>query len=54
MQRYCLSHSNTVEWIYNVDGKIYFGEITFHHGGGCNGIEPKEWAYKMGDWITLD
>ena len=39
---------------YNVDGKIYFGEITFHHGGGCNGIEPKEWAYKMGDWITLD
>lgn len=39
---------------YNVDGKIYFGEITFHHGGGCNGIEPEEWAYKMGDWISLE
>ncbi len=40
--------------LYNVDGKIYFGEITFHHGGGCNGIEPREWAYKMGSWITID
>lgn len=40
--------------LYNVEGKIYFGEITFHHGGGCNGIEPKEWAYKMGDWISID
>lgn len=40
--------------LYNVDGKIYFGEITFHHGGGCNGIEPEEWAYKMGDWIDIN
>lgn len=39
---------------YNVDGKIYFGEITFHHGGGCNGIEPEEWAYKMGEWISIE
>lgn len=38
---------------YDVDGKIYFGEITFHHGGGCNGIEPEEWAYKMGQWIDI-
>jgi hypothetical protein len=40
--------------LYNVDGKIYFGEITFHHGGGCNGIEPEEWAYRMGDWIDIN
>lgn len=40
--------------LYNVEGKIYFGEITFHHGGGCNGIEPEEWAYRMGDWISID
>jgi hypothetical protein len=40
--------------LYNVDGKIYFGEITFHHGGGCNGIEPEEWALKMGDWIDIN
>ena len=40
--------------LYNVDGKIYFGEITFHHGGGNNGIEPEEWAERMGDWISID
>ncbi len=39
--------------LYNVDGKIYFGEITFYHGGGCNKIEPEEWDYKMGSWIDL-
>ncbi|MDD6203117.1 MAG: ATP-grasp fold amidoligase family protein [Lachnospiraceae bacterium] len=40
--------------LYNVDGKIYFGEITFHHGGGCNDIQPEEWAIKMGQWIPID
>ena len=40
--------------LYNIVGKIYFGEITFHHGGGNNGIEPEEWAERMGDWISID
>lgn len=40
--------------LYNVDGKIYFGEITFYHGGACNHITPEEWDLKMGDWIPLD
>ena len=40
--------------LYNVDGKVYFGEITFYHGGGCNDIQPEEWDYKMGSWIKLD
>ena len=40
--------------LYNVDGKIYFGEITFYHGGGCNNIQPKEWDKRMGDWIDLN
>lgn len=39
--------------LYNLDGTIYFGEITFYHGGGCNCIEPEDWDYKMGDWIDL-
>ena len=39
--------------LYNVDGKIYFGEITFYHGGGCNQIEPEEWDLKMASWIDL-
>lgn len=40
--------------LYNVDGKVYFGEITFYHGGGCNDIQPQEWDYKIGSWIDIN
>jgi len=40
--------------LYNIDGKIYFGEITFYHGGACHNINPPEWDKKMGDWIDLN
>lgn len=40
--------------LYNVNGNIYFGEITFYHGGGVNNIEPYEKAIEMGNWIELD
>lgn len=39
--------------LYNIDGIIYFGEITFYHASACNKIEPKEWAYKLGECIDL-
>lgn len=39
--------------LYNIDGKIYFGEITFYHGGGCNNIQPEEWDKKLGSWIDI-
>lgn len=39
--------------LYNINGKIYFGEITFYHGGGVNNIEPQEIAIEMGSWIDL-
>lgn len=38
---------------YNINGKIYFGELTFHHDSGIVPIEPKEWEYKLGDMIKL-
>ena len=40
--------------LYNVDGKVYFGEITFYHGGGCNNIQPDEWDYRIGSWIDIN
>ncbi|MCI5882311.1 MAG: glycosyl transferase [Clostridium sp.] len=40
--------------LYNIDGRIYFGEITFYHGGGCNDIQPEEWARTMGSWISIE
>lgn len=39
--------------LYNIDGTIYFGEVTFYHGGGCNDIQPEEWDYMMGSWIDI-
>lgn len=40
--------------LYNVDGKIYFGEITFYHGSGYNNICPREAELMMGSWIDID
>lgn len=40
--------------LYNINGKIYFGEITFYHGGGYQKITPVEWDKRMGDWINLN
>ena len=39
--------------LYNVDGVIYFGEMTFYHGGCCQEITPEEWDLKLGSWIDL-
>ena len=38
---------------YEVDGKVYFGEMTFFHWSGMKPFEPEEWDYKFGSWITL-
>lgn len=38
---------------YDVNGNIYFGEITFFPTGGMGGFDPIEWDYKFGEWITL-
>lgn len=38
---------------YDVNGKIYFGEMTFFDGSGFDGFEPQEWDYKFGEWLKL-
>lgn len=38
---------------YEVDGKVYFGEMTYSHWGGMTPFNPEEWDYKLGSWITL-
>ena len=38
---------------YEVDGKVYFGELTFSHFAGMVPFEPEEWDYKLGGGITL-
>ena len=38
---------------YEVDGQVYFGEMTYSHWGGMTPFEPEEWDYIMGSWINL-
>lgn len=38
---------------YDINGKIYFGELTFYHWSGTTPFEPIEWDYKFGEWIKL-
>lgn len=38
---------------YDINGKIYFGELTFFHFSACVPFEPEEWDYKIGEWLTL-
>lgn len=39
--------------LYNIEGRIYFGEITFHHGGGFEPVYPKEYDVYLGQLIKL-
>ncbi len=39
--------------LYNVEGKIYFGEMTFYHHGGFVPFHPSHWDKDFGDWIVL-
>ena len=38
---------------YDINGMIYFGELTFYHWSGTTPFEPIEWDYKFGEWIKL-
>ena len=39
--------------LYQLDGKVYFGEYTFFHGGGFAPFKPDKWERRLGDWIKL-
>lgn len=38
---------------YEVDGQVYFGEITFYHHAGLVDFAPREWNVKFGEFIDL-
>lgn len=39
--------------LYNVNGKIYFSELTFFDASGFETFEPKEWDLHWGRYIEL-
>lgn len=38
---------------YVINGKIYFGEMTFYHCGGMVDVQPYEWNVRLGEMIDL-
>ena len=38
---------------YEINGKVYFGELTFYPASGYERFEPEEWNKKLGDMINL-
>lgn len=39
--------------LYLVDNKVYFGELTFFHGGGFEHFRPEEFGLQMGEYVQL-
>ena len=39
--------------LYNINGEIYFGEITFFPAAGVGKFEPMEWDYILGEKLKL-
>lgn len=39
--------------LYELNGRIYFGEYTFFHGGGFSLFNPDEWERRLGDLIKI-
>lgn len=40
--------------LYEIGGKVYFGEYTFFHGGGFWLFKPEHWEKDLGDLIKID
>lgn len=38
---------------YDINGHVYFGELTFYHWSGVVPFDPEEWDYTFGSWIKL-
>ena len=39
--------------LYEINGRIFFSELTFFHCGGVYLFKPEEWERRLGDWIVL-
>ena len=38
---------------YEVDGRAYFGELTFFPGSGMEEFDPEYWDFELGSWLDL-
>lgn len=38
---------------YDINGQVYFGELTLFHWSGMVPFKPEEWDKRFGEWIKL-
>ena len=38
---------------YEINGKIYFGELTFYPASGLSGFVPSDWDIKLGNMLNI-
>lgn len=38
---------------YEINNKVYFGELTFYHDSGLVPFIPEDWDYTFGSWLSL-
>ena len=38
---------------YEINNKVYFGELTFYHMSGFQPFKPEKWDYIFGEWLRL-
>ncbi len=38
---------------YEIDGHLYFGELTFYPGSGMEEFTPEKWDEELGSWLRL-
>ena len=53
-EKLCKGFSHVRVDLYNVSGKIYFGEMTFTNGGGFEKIIPEKYDRILGDLWNID
>ena len=41
-----------VDW-YEINGKLYFGELTFFPGAGFEEFTPEKWDFRLGEMLKL-
>ena len=38
---------------YDINGSVFFGEMTFYPASGFSGYDPMQWDYILGEWLDL-
>lgn len=54
VKKLCIGYPHIRIDLYNVDGHIYFGEMTFYTGDGFINIDSKEFSQQLADLIDIE